>query len=364
MISFAPTEDELLAKSTIQDLARSVLRPAAADIDRTEMISDAMLAVIWKAGLTQFLLDGSFASNGGGRSRILSCLLLEELGWADTSIAVAAAASMAYAQAILDHGSIEQQRQVRSDFTQDQFRLGLVLVQEPGFGFDVGAIATSATRDAQGYVICGDKSCVPLPSSCRDLLVLARCEGKLAAFLLPVDTQGVFVRKPSGTLGLKGLAMTSIRFENVRVPHEMRLGGDVGCDAQALIDSARTGICAILAGLARAVIDHIVPYTKSRVAHGSALAQKQSVAFRLADMSIAIPSMRWMTWQAGCSMEKGRSATRESRLAQLYCTQQALWIADEGVQLMGGHGYMRDNPVERWFRDAHTLSLLEGIVGV
>ena len=119
-----------------------------------------------------------------------------------------------------------------------------------------------------------------------------------------------------------------------------------------------------MTGISRAVMEFVIPYTKERVVHGAALAQKQVIAFRLADMRIETDAMRWMTWKAAAILEKGGDATRQAQLACTYAREQAMWIVDEGVQMLGGHGYLRDNPVEMWYRDARTVSALEGVVGV
>jgi alkylation response protein AidB-like acyl-CoA dehydrogenase len=119
-----------------------------------------------------------------------------------------------------------------------------------------------------------------------------------------------------------------------------------------------------MTGISRAVMEFVMPYTKERVVHGDALAKKQTIAFRLADMRIETDAMRWMTWKAASILEQGGDATRQAQLAYTYCGEQAMWIADEGVQMLGGHGYLRDNPVEMWYRDTRTVSVLEGAVGV
>jgi alkylation response protein AidB-like acyl-CoA dehydrogenase len=142
------------------------------------------------------------------------------------------------------------------------------------------------------------------------------------------------------------------------------LGEGAGCDVQRIIDSARTALSAIMTGTSRAVMEFAMPYTKERIVHGDALAKKQTIAFRLANMRIETDAMRWMSWKAASILEKVGDATRQAQLAYTYAGEQAMWIADEGVQMLGGHGYLRDNPVEMWYRDTRTVSVLEGAVGV
>ena len=362
MISFQPTEEELLTQSLMRSLAVEIIRPAALAADRDSAISQAVLGQIWQTGLVEALLTP--ATDPDPRSRVLSCIIYEELGWGDTATALAVAATMGFVQAIIDYGSVAQKESLRQSFAGERFRPGVVLVQEAKFGFDIASMATRVERTGDGYRLQGAKSFVPFAGRCQQMLVVARSGEGLDAFIVPVSAQGVEIAEARGTLGLKSLQFADVTFNNVLLPCSARLGENVRGDIHTLLASARVAISSILTGLARAVFEHITPYTQDRVAHGSALAKKQSVAFRLADMFIDIPSMRWLCWQAAAALAKGRRASREARLAQLHCAERAVWIADEGVQLMGGHGYMRANPVERWYRDARTLSLLEGVAGV
>lgn len=361
MISFAPTDEQRLIAETLDGFARTELRPAAKGLDKAGRLDDGLLDSLWRTGLLDLALgeDGEHA-----RSRVSTCIALEKLGYADASVAVALAAPLAFVQSVMDHGSAAQRDAVRRDWSAGSYRAAAVAVQEPGFGFNPAVLRTAARADADGFVLSGEKAFVPLAHACTDFLVLATAEDRSEAFLVPADAPGVVVAKPAGSLGLKALGLADIRFDDVRLPRSARLGDGNGCDVGRIVDAARVGIAAILTGVCGAVLEHLVPYLQQRTAHGTALARKQSVAFRLADMAIDIPAMRWMCWRAADVMDKGRDASREARLAQVHAAEQAAWITDEGIQLMGGHGYMRDNPVERWYRDARMLAALEGVVGL
>ncbi|HXK21073.1 MAG TPA: acyl-CoA dehydrogenase family protein, partial [Myxococcota bacterium] len=169
---------------------------------------------------------------------------------------------------------------------------------------------------------------------------------------------------PEKSLGLRALPTCGLELDGVEVGIEDRLGGAGGADVQRLLDSARTAIAAALVGLSRGVLDYAVPYAKEREAFGQAIAQKQAIAFRLADMHIETESMRWLCWKAASQLERGLPATRAAHHAHAYAAAQAMWIADEGVQVLGGHGFIREHPVEMWYRNARTLSVLEGTLGL
>jgi alkylation response protein AidB-like acyl-CoA dehydrogenase len=361
MISFELSEEEILTRSAIQALAVDILRPAASAIDRSAHISKQILLPLWEAGIVQAILD---SGNEAPRSRISSCIVLEELGWGDASVATCIGTTMAYVQALVDFGTQDQISRVKTAFSTSEPRAAAVLIHEPGFARNISALQTIARKSSAGYVISGAKAYVPFYEECRDWLVVAQCEDGPQAFLLDAQSAGVELRPDPGMLGLKGLSLATLHLDQLKVPHTAKLGGPAGCDTSRLLASARVGSSTILTGLARAVFEHITAYTKERVVHGSALARKQSVAFRLADMFIDIPSMRWMCWKGAAQLARNQDAKRAARLAHIHCAERAMWIADEGVQLMGGHGYIRSNPVERWYRDARTLSLLEGLTGV
>lgn len=364
MISFQPTENEVLARDMFSDFAQNAIQPLTRSLDDDGTISDELLSAMWQSEVVQSLLDNQELEDGRKRSKILSCIILEEIARADASVAVALGASMGYVQAIIDFGTTEQREKLQSDYRQETFRSSAVVLTEPGFDFNLKQLSTRAEKVNDGFVISGFKSCVPSFNKCDEYLVIAQCEGKNEAFIVPATTAGITVSAPAGTLGLQSLALTDVHFEQVSIPAGNQLGGDNGAEVESLISSARAGLSVILTGLSRAVFDHTVSYTSERVVHGSELAKKQSVAFRIADMRVDIPSMRWLCWSTAAAQEKGRSASRESKHAQLFCAKRGVEIADEGLQLMGGHGYMRDNPVERWYRDAQMLASLEGIVGI
>jgi len=361
MISFELTEEQRVAQATIGEFARTELRPVAQEIDREAQIGTATLAALWS---TEIIQAQAADDTAGGRSPVMNALLLEELAAADATLALAMAASMAFVQAVADQGSAAQRGALLPLFSGGAFQAAAVLLMEPGFRFDVTRLAARAERAGTDYVLRGSKSLVPLAADCSHFLVIAAGDGAPDAFIVPREAAGVIVGEAPGTLGLRGLRLANVSFHDVKVPADMRLGDHNGCDVQRLIDSARTGIAAILTGMSRGILDYCVPYTKERVVHGTPLARKQVIAFRLADMHIEIEAMRWMTWRAAWELETGRKATRSAQLAYTYAAEQAVSIADEAVQAFGGHGFVRAHPIEMWYRNARSLSLLEGIAGV
>ncbi|MHB8382019.1 MAG: acyl-CoA dehydrogenase family protein [Candidatus Binataceae bacterium] len=362
MISFELTEEQKLAQAMVREVAESSIRPAARDADEHGAIPDSILKHIWSTGIIQS--QATTDAGDGSRSPTMNALLLEELAVADAAFAIAAAAPMGFVSAIAAYGSSEQKSRLLPLFTGDNYHCAGVAIMEPGFLFDVSALRTSAKKTNRGYRLSGVKSMVPLAQQCSHYLVIAECEGSSDVFIVDRRTKGVTISDEKPKLGLRALRMGSVNFREVELDANDRLGGAADDAVQEVVDSARTALAAIMAGISRAVFEFVMPYTKERVVHGDALAKKQVIAFRLADMRIETDAMRWMTWKAASILEQGASATRQAQLAYTYAVEQALWIADEGVQMLGGHGYLRDNPVEMWYRDARTVSVMEGAVGV
>ena len=150
----------------------------------------------------------------------------------------------------------------------------------------------------------------------------------------------------------------------MEVPASARLGGEAGCDARRLLNHSRAALAALEVGLARGVLEYAVPYAKDREAFDQAIAQKQGIAFKLADMHIETESMRWLAWKAASKLEQGIDATQAAHHAHAYAAEQCMWISDEGLQVLGGHGFIREHPVEMWYRNARTLGVLEGTIAL
>jgi alkylation response protein AidB-like acyl-CoA dehydrogenase len=358
LISFELTQEQKLAQSMVRELAAAALRAAARGADDRETIPPSILSQLWATGIVQSQTDPA------GRSATLNAILLEELAAGDAAFAIAVAAPMGLLGAVADQGSPAQKKNLLPVFAGDEYRCAGVAIMEPDFAFDVSSIRTAAIKTRHGYRLSGIKGLVPLAARCSHFLVVAQCDGAPDAFIVERNSKGVTVGEQRPNIGLRAVEMATVSFKDVELDSSARLGEDAGCDVQRIVDSARIALSAIMTGTSRAVMEFVMPYTKERVVHGDALAKKQTIAFRLAEMRIETDAMRWMTWKAASILEQGGDPTRIAQLAYTYNGEQAMWIADEGVQMLGGHGYLRDNPVEMWYRDTRTVSVLEGAVGV
>ncbi len=364
MISFAMTEEQEVVRDAMREFAEQAMRPLARECDEAEALSPDFLDQVWELGLTSTQLPSEFGGGGEDRSPLTNAILLEELAFGDASLAIGALAPSLFAQNIVDLGSDEQRKRFLPGFCGDKIHFASVAAVEPGALFDITQLKTKAEPKGDAFVLSGRKSFVPMGAQASHFLVLARNNGGTDAFIVGRDAAGLSVSEPEKKLGLKALPSVSLELERVEVPAQDRLGGVSGCDVMRLINTSRVGLAAVMLGLSRAVLEYCVPYAKDREAFGESIARKQAIAFCLAEMHMEVESMRWLVWKAASQLEAGRDATRAAQFAHSYAAEKSMWTADNGVQVLGGHGFIREHPVEMWFRNARTLGVLEGTVSV
>jgi alkylation response protein AidB-like acyl-CoA dehydrogenase len=340
------------------------MRPVARDADEASKLPEEFLSRVHELGLVATQLPSDCGGGGEARSPVTNAIILEELAYGDAALALAALAPAAFAFAVADQGTEEQKREHLPTFGEAGFHAASLALVEPGPLFDPTRLRTRAERCAGGWRVSGAKSFVPLGDRADQFLVVAAAEGGRQAFLVPRQAEGLAISAPEKNLGLRALPTATLGLERVELPGSARLGGEAGCDVRRLLESSRAGLSAVMVGLSRAVLEYAVPYAKDRVAFGQAIAQKQAIAFRLADMHIETEAMRWLVWKAASQLENGRDATRDAHLARAYAAERSMWIADQGVQVLGGHGFIREHPVEMWYRNARTLGVLEGTVAL
>jgi alkylation response protein AidB-like acyl-CoA dehydrogenase len=239
---------------------------------------------------------------------------------------------------------------------------------EPRFGFDVNELTTTATRQNGDFLLNGNKCYVPLVADAHHILVYARIEDGLSAFCVPRGTPGLTVSEREKNMGLKALATYELTLDNCRVPASAQLSGNLS----PLLNRSRVALAALALGVARAAFEYARDYAKERRAFGSAIAQKQAIAFMLAEMATDIDAARLLTWEAAWKIDAGQDvpqgtlsgATREACLAKNYAANMVLKVTDNAVQILGGHGYIRDHPVELWLRNGRGFATFEGLAMV
>jgi acyl-CoA dehydrogenase len=366
MIAFGPTEEQDLIRQTVHEFAEGELREIARPSDEKRELPDELLQKSWELGLVAGAIPESYGGGGIGRSPVTNALVLEELGWGDVPLAAAMMTPALFVQPIMDFGTDAQKQALLPLFTTSKFHAASLAVLEPSFTFDAGNLRTVAEPKGAGFTLTGTKRLVPLAASASHLLVVARGARKglagLEAFIVPRDAAGMTITsEPERTLGFQCLPRYTVALDRVEVSADARLGGDKGIDGARLVNSMRAASCALAVGLARGVMELAIPYAKDRVAFEQPIAQKQAIAFMLAEMQIEVNSMRHLVWKAASQLENGLDATRATTLAQTYVTRETMKIADNGLQIFGGHGFIREYPVEMWYRNARALTVNDAV---
>jgi len=367
MVSFQPSEEQQLIRETVAAFAHEQIRPHAREADETGTIPDDLVAQGWQLGLVQSVIPEEYGGTGDTRSAVTGALIAEELAWGDLSVALHLLAPRLVAYPVVAAGTAEQKESVLRAYTGDAFRPGSAAVMEPRVDFDLSELATTARRDNGSYILDGAKCYVPLGGDADHLLVYARSDERpgfdsVSGFLLDKGTPGLTIIEREKNMGLRGLATHEMKLEGCKVPAARRLGGEAGCDFGRLMDYSRVGLAAMAVGVARAAFEYARDYAKERHAFGMAIARKQAIAFMLAEMAIEIDASRLLTWEAAWMLDRGEPATREAYLAKNYAANMALKVTDNAVQILGGHGYIREHPVEMWLRNGRGFATFEGLV--
>ncbi len=364
MVSFEPSEEQRLIRDTVAEFARERIRPQARPSDETGLIPSELIQEGWQLGLVQATIPEAFGGGGQTHSAVTSALVIEELAWADLSIACHLLAPQLLVLPLVETGTEEQKRAFLPAYAGGRFQAATAAIMEPRWDFDTSELRTVARPENGHYVLEGQKCYVPLAAEAQHVLTYARLadNGELAAFILDRDTPGLQVTEREKNMGLKGLATYELELRNCRVPADRRLGGEGGADIVRLLNLQRVGLAAAAVGVARAAFEYARDYAKERKAFGVFIAQKQAIAFMLAEMAIEIDAARLLTWEAAWKLDRGEEATREAILAKQYAANMALMVADRGVQILGGHGYIRDHLVELFLRNARGFATFDGLL--
>jgi hypothetical protein len=284
-------------------------------------------------------------------------LAAEALARGDMGLAVSLLAPAGVAAALARFGDAGQQATYLPAFTGDDVAPAALALLEPGALFDPFAPATTARRAGEDWVIDGEKALVPLGGSADLLVVAASTESGPAAFIVEPG-RGLNAR-PEPAMGVRAAATARLSLDGVR--GELLCQGD---DYAELVDRARLAWCALACGTARAVLDYVIPYVNERRAFGEPISHRQAVAFTVADVAIEAEGMRLATLRAAALLDHARDAAHAVGLARRLCADKGAAIGSHGVQLLGGHGYVKEHPVERWYRDLRAAGVMEGALAV
>lgn len=352
------TDEQQMIRESMQAFAREVLREQAEHADAAQKTSDETLAQAQELGLNFFAVPESLGGAASERSTVTTMLIAEDLAHGDMGQAVAILAPMSVANALSQWGTALQQDKYLTTFAEENPPKATIAVSEPRPLFDPMALQTTARKDGDSYVLNGEKSLVPLAGEAELFLVAAQAEDGPAVFIIEGGSEGFTVGEDP-SMGIRASAQRPLKLDNVRVAAENRLGnGDF--DYRAFVDLGTLAWCALAIGTCQSVLDYVGPYCNERTAFGEPISHRQSVAFMIADMAIELDAMRMLTYRAVCRAEQGKSFQREAHLARTLVKDKAMKIGTDGVQLLGGHGFTKEYPVERWYRDLRAIGVAFG----
>ena len=364
MFSFEMSKQQKMVKSEVANLVKNVVIDNATEMDEKGEIPQDAIQKGWELGASVSKVPEEFGGFGMEDSPVETTIVLEELAFGDMAYAMAVMQPSLIISPILEMGTEDQKKKYLPLFCKEKFTPGSCAVNEQHFGFDPVNLKTTAEKKDGAYILNGAKCFVPLASQSSHILVAANLDGASNLFIVSTDNPGLKIGDRERNHGLYSLETNKITLENCEIPAEDRLGGEEGCDFAKFLIKSRIAMSAIGTGIARASYEFVKDYAKERVQFGEPIAHRQTVAFMIAEMAYEVEAMRLMTWKAASKLENGLDAKREAYLAKIYTGDKAMHITDYGVQLLGGHGYIREYPVERFYRSGRGISIIEGMATI
>lgn len=367
MIDFELTDEQREMRDMARRFAEKEIRPVAAEYDEREEVPWEVIEKAAAAGFFSYYLPKRY---GGGdiTDKVTQALVNEELAWGCTAVRSILGATALAAMPILLAGTDDQKFKYLSEFSYDRKpALGAFALTEPSAGSDAAGLATEAWRDGNYYILNGYKHFISNAPIADIFVVFAtvdvsRGHRGITAFIVEKDTPGLVIGKKEKKMGIRAAPTATIAFEELRLPAANRLGeeGEGFKIAMKTFDITRTHIAAAGVGLARAAYEYALQYARERVQFGKPIMQHQAVAFMLADMATQIDAARLLTWHAARLADQEKPCTKEASMAKLFAGDVAMRVTTDAVQVLGGYGFMRDYPVEKWMRDAKILQIYEG----
>jgi alkylation response protein AidB-like acyl-CoA dehydrogenase len=364
---FEITPEQQEIQRVCRDFAAREIRPIATEVDEADT---ALPREIWnkaaEIGLTSFMLPEEVG--GGGMSDCLTgCIVQEELSHGCAGIGNLITSNGFFAEPVLALGTEAQQRRWLEPLAGERPPLTALATTEPGSGSDAASIQTTARRVDGGYVLNGQKSWISNGGVADFYVVFATVEPGsghrgITAFVLESGDSGLTCGQPMKKMGQRAIVNTELFLDDVFVDEDRRLG-DEGEGFRGLMetfDRSRVTLGASATGLARAALEYAANYARERVQFGKPIAEHQAVGFRLADMALRVDASRLLVWRAARMLDAGERATAEAAMAKLHASEAAMWCTWAAVQTLGGWGYSREHPVEKWMRDAKLEEIEEG----
>jgi acyl-CoA dehydrogenase len=362
MYSFDPTEEQQMLIEAVKKYAVNDLRAAAHDAEESRELPRKLVSKGWELGLLQASVPEAYGGFGE-RSAVTGVLAVEEMAFGDLAGTLAVMTPSLFATPILLAGTEEQKQEYLPKVIEGDWAPYTAALIEYAFDFDPNDLKTTATLRGEEYLLNGEKAFVPFAKEAEMLLVYANLDGQTQGFIVPKDAAGMTIGDEREKLmSLNALPMYRIKLENVKVPAVNRLGAASGMDFEPVLASMRLAAASAAVGVANAAFEYSKNYAKERDAFGVKIAQKQAIAFMLAEMRTEIEASRLLNWEAAWKLDQGHEdAATEAYLAYTGAVDMVMMITDRAVQILGGHGYIREHPVEMWMRNGRGFATFTGL---
>lgn len=356
------TEEQEMTREMLTRFVSDVMLPLAEESEKEGWSPKSFLEEVSELGLHLLGIPEALGGAGGERSPTSHMLIAETMAQGDMGLTVAALAPFGFINALTEFGTHEQQAKYLPPFAEEGFLPAALAMAEPRVRFSPESLQTRALREGRGFRLNGVKSMVPLCEEAEVFLVCADLEGAgPRAFIVESHAEGLRAERER-YMGLNNAGMGRLVLEDVWVEQGALLGEQEDLyDHSRLVDLCRIGIAAMAVGTCQSVLSYVVPFCNEREAFGEPISHRQAVAFTVADMAIELEGMRLLVWRAAARAEQSKSFRRETFLAQLQCGEKGMMIGSNGVQMLGGAGFVCDHPVERWYRQLRAISVLEGV---
>jgi len=364
MVDFTLTEEQERLRELVRKFAQREIAPVAAELDREQRFSQEIVDKYYETGLLHGVVPEEYG--GGGLSSLEGCIAAEELGAVCGGVASYLGANSLGLTPFLIAGSPELKKELLPKHCAGP-SLAAFCLTEAEAGSDVASMRSTAKRVGDEYVINGTKQFITNGGVASLYSVFASEQPELrhkgiSCFMVPAKTPGVSHGKKEDKMGQRAADTREVIFQDVRVPARFRLGE--GLDgfkiAMMTLDESRAGVGAAAVGIARAALEAAVTYAKERKQFGKPLAQQQAIQFMLADMAMKVEAARLLVWRAAHLHDQGLRNTKESAIAKCFAGDTAMQVTTDAVQVLGGYGYMKDYPLEKYMRDAKLHQIYEG----
>ncbi len=364
-LDFTMSESQKAVQQLARDFAENEMRPVVMKYDESQEFPFEIVDRLGKLGFMGITWPEEL--DGAGLSDLEAIVIIEEIAKVDPSVALTVASHNSLCTGhIMSFANDEQKKRFVPDLASGH-KLGAWGLTEPGSGSDSGGMRTLATRDGKDWIITGSKTFITQGSVGSTYVIMAMTDpskGKnsISAFILEKGMKGFTIGKKENKLGLRSSDTATLLFDNVRVPGENLIGevGDGFRQALAVLDGGRVGIAALSVGIAQGALDASIKYAKERKQFGKAIGEFQAIQWKIADMATEITASRLLTQKAAWMKSKGMNINLSAAHAKYFASEAAVRAANEGLQIHGGYGYIKEFPIEKLYRDVKLMTIGEG----